>query len=857
MSARPPSSADARRRAASVDEHATRVLARARETAAQGRDELATLRRRHAEIVGSRARLATLQWRLRLRHLLGHPVDSLLYSASLVAERPVVASVRAGLERFLYRETRLTESTRLEPAAADDRVRPLGLTRVRTMAYDAVLVSQDSTLRWRVPAVAGGAVVARAALAPPLWSSDIGDVEFVLTVADERGRERSRVVAMRPAIRWRQRRWLTLSVALWDDVEGDVEIELAIRRPSGEPGDQVVAMWGEPAVVWRRPVGAVMRSMRAAVRTYGLRGSFARLVNLRLVTPHLERYRAWRQLVEPDAEALAALALEVERWTDRPRFSIITPVRNTSPAHLRACLDSVRKQIYPDWELCLADDASDRLETLKELSAAADDPRIRLTRLDRSGHISAASNAALAMATGDYIITLDHDDLLPPHALAEVARTIRAHPDTDFLYSDEDKLDESGERCEPHFKPDWSPELFRSYMYTCHLLVCRRSLVVDVGGFRLGMEGGQDYDLALRVLERSSNVQHIPKVLYHWRKSPDSTAATPEAKPWALPKARQALKDHLVRVGAAADVENGRAPGFFRVRHRIQGNPLVSLVILAGGRRRMVEGRDIDLLAHTVRSIVQKTTYANYELVVADSGTLPEESLQVLSGVPHRRLSFPYTGAFNFSRKANLAVAEARGPYVVLLNDDLEVIASEWLTALLEFGQQPEIGAVGARLLLTDGRLQHVGMVTGVNGVATHPLHMFPASHPGYFGSAITIRNCSAVTAACMMTRRAVFDEVGGFDESLPIDFNDVDFCLRVRRRGYRIVYTPYAELYHLESSSLSGRIQSKEEIAYMQRRWAEELQRGDPYYNPNLTRHYLDYRLGSIDPPPALSMPT
>ena len=830
-----------------LSDRSARLLADARAAARRARADLALQRHRHAEVVGSRLRLAILGWRSRVVHLLRHPADSVTYLVRLSGERPAVASVRQALGRFLQREAALNDAAQINrEAGPGGEIRSLGSVRVRAIEREAFFAHPPTTLAWRLGSMPGGSVVAWVTLVPQTWATNIGGVEFGIQVTDSAGRTRSRTRVVQPTVTWCDRMWRPLRVPLWPDVTGDVEVRLTTRLPPQTRGDYAWAMWGDPAIVSRRPLGDVLRSMRVALRSYGVRGSVTRLFELGHRSLDAEQYRAWCRDMEPAPAALEALSAEVASWPDRPRFSIITPVRNTDPAHLRACLDSVRSQIYPDWELCLADDASDRSGTLEILKALPADPRIRQVRLPTSGHICAASNAALAMATGDYVVTLDHDDVLPRHALAEVARALRARPETDFLYSDEDKLDEAGARCEPHFKPDWSSDLFRSYMYTCHLLVLRRSLVMEVGGFREGLEGAQDYDLVLRAIERSPHIFHLPKVLYHWRKSPGSTASAQQAKLWAVQAGRRALEEHVARTGVEAEVSHGMAPGLYRVRYKISNRPRVSLVVLAGGGTRDVGGRQIDLLANTIRSIVRKTTYREYELVVVDSGLLPPESVQVLQSVPHRRLSFPHDGPFNFSRKVNFAVSEAAGPHVVLLNDDLEVIASEWLTAMLEFSQQPEIGAVGARLLFPDGRLQHVGMLVGVGGVAAHPLHMFPGSHTGYFGSAITVRNCSAVTAACLMTRKAVFEEVGGFDEGLAIDFNDVDFCLKIRRAGYRIVYTPYAQLYHLESSSIGGRIQNPAELERMRLRWTDELTAGDPYYNPNLTRDFLDYRLAS-----------
>jgi O-antigen biosynthesis protein len=592
-----------------------------------------------------------------------------------------------------------------------------------------------------------------------------------------------------------------------------------------------------------RSLSRVVRSLRTELRRSGLVGTIRRIGQLRSADEIAAVYRRWVSRHTPAAEALAEMARASASLEYQPLISVVTPVHNTDPQLLRACIESVRRQAYPRWELCLADDASDSEATRAVLREYAADPRIKTTRLETNSHISAASNAALALAEGEFVAMLDHDDELAPEALYEVARCLNDHRSADLIYTDEDKFDAAGRRCDPHFKPDWSPDHFLSYMYTCHLMVLRRSLVAEVGGFRVGYEGAQDYDLALRTTARTSRIRHIPKVLYHWRKVPGSAAGEVEAKPWALAAARRALEDHVRERGLDATVQPGLAPGLFRVRFRIAGRPLVTIVLPTDDQTREIDGRRVPLLSNCLRSLVQKTAYANYEILVIDNGRLSDATRAVLETVPHRRVSYSYRGAFNFAHKLNFAVGHARGSHLVVFNDDLEVVASEWLNAMLEYSQQPEIGAVGAKLFFPDGRLQHIGMVLGVCGVAAHAFHMHPGEAAGYAGSAIVTRNYSAVTGACMMTRREVFDAVGGFNERLAIDFNDVDYCLRVRRTGRRIVYTPYAQLVHLESGSFGARLQNPAELKEIRLTWGEVIER-DPYYNPNLTPDFPDYRL-------------
>ena len=520
-------------------------------------------------------------------------------------------------------------------------------------------------------------------------------------------------------------------------------------------------------------------------------------------------------------------------------------MHDTDPQALRECWVSVRGQIYPHWQWCLCDDGSTLPKTLEVLQEIVDsgDPRIRLTRLPASRHISVATNTALTLATGTFVALLDHDDTLAPEALWAMARHLREHPTDDLVYSDEDKLDEIGQRCEPAFKPDWSPDLLRAWMYPCHLTVIRRSLLDALGGMRIGFEGAQDYDLWLRASERTQAIGHVPKVLYHWRKSSTSTASSTFVKPEGLARSRRALEEHLQRRGVDGRVEPGARPGLWRVRLALRDRPLVSVVVpTAGGRLRDCD--DGSLLLDCLVGLVGRTAYRPLEIIVAHDGVLPPGVDQLLASVPHRIVHTQAGGPFNFSRKLNDAAVHATGAYLLLLNDDIVVQHVDWLEAMLEVAQDPEVGIVGPRLRYPDGRLQHVGLLLGVCGVVAHAYHGAPSDTDGYLSCVLTVRNYSAVTGACLLTRREVFEQLRGFDETFPIDFNDVDYCLRVRQLGLRVVYTPHAELVHYESSTTGPRTQSGLEINRFRDRWMHVLDR-DPYYNPNLTHNRPDWGLG------------
>ena len=545
-----------------------------------------------------------------------------------------------------------------------------------------------------------------------------------------------------------------------------------------------------------------------------------------------ERRRSQRMNEQRAAELLAS----IER---SPLISIVMPVYNVDRKWLIAAVESVRRQFYPKWELCIADDASPREETRQALRdiEAFGDARIKIRRLGKNLGIGGASNAALEIATGEYVGLLDNDDELTRDALLEVALRINAD-DPDLIYSDEDKIDENGNNVEPYFKSDYSPDYLLCNNYICHFSVIRRRLFLDVGGFRPGFDGAQDFDLMLRVCERAKKIVHIPKILYHWRKIPGSTAATSAGKPYTHEAGKRAVAAALQRRGVSGESQSGPFPNTYRVRRAIVGEPLVSI---------LVPFRDKAALLDTCfTSILAKTDYANFEIIGIDNGSTDAATLRLIERLPHRdaRVRFVrYDAAFNFSAINNFGAKHARGEHLVFLNNDTEVIATEWLRAMLEHSQREEVGVVGAKLLYSDRTIQHAGVILGLGGMAGHSHLMSPAHHHGYFSRPQLIQNLSAVTFACAMTRKAVFEQLQGLNETeLAIAFNDVDYCLRAREAGYLVVYTPYAELYHHESKSRGyendrgKRERLARETAYMQRRHGDVLQKGDPYYNPNLS---------------------
>jgi GT2 family glycosyltransferase len=535
----------------------------------------------------------------------------------------------------------------------------------------------------------------------------------------------------------------------------------------------------------------------------------------------------------------------------QPKISILMPVYRTAAPFLRAAIDSVIDQAYPNWELCIVDDGSDLAE-LTELLAAytAHDSRIRVESKVANAGISAATNDALAMATGEFIGLLDHDDVLQPHALFANALAINDDPTIDMLYSDEDKLDENGRRIAPYFKPDWSPETILSKMYTCHFGVYRRSIALQIGGFRSAFDGAQDWDFVLRFTEATSNVHHIPDVLYSWRLSETSAAMSEEAKPYAYVAARQAIADALLRRNEAGRVVplEGYAAGTFYVRYEIRGTPRVTIIIPTRDRA--------DLLEPCVVSVMQKSTYSAFEIIIVDNASVEPETRMLFASLQKRYpairvVEFPEL--FNYSRINNFAVGASSGDMLLFLNNDTEVITSDWIESLVQQAQREAIGAVGSLLLYGDHTIQHAGVILGIGGIAGHSHRHFPADTGGYVNAVVSPTNYSAVTAAALMVRRPVFDEVGGFDERFSVAYNDVDLCLRIRRAGYRNVFVPGAKLFHLESKS-RGYDVTTEQLAVATRernsmleRWGTELQ-NDPYYSPHLTLEFENFAMRILD---------
>jgi O-antigen biosynthesis protein len=549
-------------------------------------------------------------------------------------------------------------------------------------------------------------------------------------------------------------------------------------------------------------------------------------------------YQRWiHEFERPESQIIE---LKISSFRVQPKVSILTPVYNTKRDELEAALDSVLRQSYPHWELCICDDCSSDPAIRQMLERyTALDARIKVQYSAERGGISKASNAAWKMSTGDFVALLDHDDTLAPNALAYVCEAINQNPSGDLFYSDEDKIDERGSRFDPFFKPDWSPDLLLSENYICHLLVLRRDLADKLSGFNSAFDGSQDYDLVLRASEQASRIHHISKVLYHWRAGAASTASGIQNKTYAIDAARLALQASCDRAREGGHIERGSIAGRWRARYPVSSGTRVSIIIAAGGK--------VDVLRTNIESIFSKTSYGHYEVLIADNskGAAIEK---LASQFQAKRTNLRYIDwrnrPFNFSAINNAAARQCDSPVLLFLNDDTSVIEPQWLDAMLELAVRPEVGAVGAKLLYPNEAIQHAGVVMGLFDNCGHAFKGLTGSVGHYFDFSDVIRNVSAVTGACLMARANAFWQVGGFDESqFAVAFNDVDLCLKMGTCGYRVLYTPHAVLYHHESLSKTSKdlIPHPEEVAAMKSKW-EEVIAHDPFYSPNLTRVDEDF---------------
>ena len=555
-------------------------------------------------------------------------------------------------------------------------------------------------------------------------------------------------------------------------------------------------------------------------------------------------YGPWFEKHKPSAEELERQ--RKKKWKNPPLISVAVPAYRTPPGFLEQMILSVKEQTYPHWELCIvnASRGEDGMEQVLGRYAGGDE-RIRVKNLEENLGIAGNTNEALVMARGEFVGLLDHDDLLAPQALFRIAEALTADPQADAVYTDEDKVTtDLSEHFQPHFKPDFNLDLLRSNNYITHFFVVRTRLAREAGGFRREFDGAQDYDFIFRCTEEAKKVLHVPEVLYHWRTHKASTADNPASKMYAFEAGKRAIEVHLARCGQEGTVSLRKDLGFYRVEYPVQGEPLVSILIPNRDQKETLE--------KCLNSIWEKSTYKNYEILIVENNSSSPEIFNYYREIEKRpgvRI-LTWKEGFNYSAINNFGEKSAAGDYLLFLNNDVEVINPRWIEELLGNCQRKEVGIVGAKLYYPDDTIQHAGTVIGIGGIAGHAFLNMPRSRTGYLHKASLQMDLSAVTAACMMMKRQVFKQLGGFEERLSVAFNDVDLCLRTVQAGYLVVYNPEVELYHYESKSRGAEDSEEkvrrfqEEIEFMRCRWMDLLKKGDPYYNRNLTLSKWNYSL-------------
>ena len=546
-------------------------------------------------------------------------------------------------------------------------------------------------------------------------------------------------------------------------------------------------------------------------------------------------YEAWLARHKVDKRTLRRQ--KHSAFAQKPLISIVIPLYCTPLPYLKELLESVRRQSYENWQLCLADGSPD--DKAKEFIEKhyGREKRIVYRKLEENGGISVNTNEAVALAAGEYLMLCDHDDTLEPDALYEIVKAIN-DTSADVLYTDEDKVSMDGRHYfDPNFKPDFNLFRLRENNYICHIFVVKKSLTDETELLRSEFDGAQDFDFILRCCEKAQKITHIPKVLYHWRCHMDSTAADPSSKAYAYEAGRKAVREHYQRLGIDAKVEMTERPGWYRSHVKVQGNPLISVII---------PNKDhTDDLELCLFSMTRKSTYRNYEILIVENNSEKEETFEYYRKLPDRYPKarvLTWEKEFNYSAINNFAAKEAKGEYLLFLNNDVEILTPDWMEEMLQNCQQENVAAVGAKLYYPDDTIQHAGVVLGLGGIAGHIMCRASKEDPGYFGRMISVQEISAVTAACMMVKKSDFDAVGGLDETFQVAFNDIDLCMKFRAAGKKIIFTPYAELYHYESKSRGledtpeKQFRFDKEVKRFQEKWAQQLEMGDPYYSPNLS---------------------
>lgn len=556
-----------------------------------------------------------------------------------------------------------------------------------------------------------------------------------------------------------------------------------------------------------------------------------------------ENYQKWIEKYEPKYDEL-----EKQRETTfeyMPKISIVVPMYNTPEKYFKELLESITEQTYENWELCLADGSPEKAEYLEDLIQPLGD-KIKYKLLSENKGISGNSNEALKLATGDFIALLDHDDIIPKFALYEIVKTINENPDVDFIYTDEDKiLEENEKRISPHFKQDYAIDTLRSYNYICHFSIFKKELMDKLGGFNSEFDGSQDYDLILRATEQAKHIVHIPKILYNWRISSTSVASGAAAKPYAYEAAKRAILASIERHGIqGAKVEDSRIIGLYKVTYPVKGEPKISIIIPNKDHKKD--------LKRCIKSIL-KSTYKNYEIIIVENNSKEKNIFKYykkLEKNPNIKIEKCEMSIFNYSKLNNFGASKASGEYFVFLNNDTKIITNNWLETIISNCQREEIGAIGAKLIYKNKRIQHAGVVLNLTGTAGHVNWNEKENNPGYFGRIMIQQNVSAVTGALLGVSKKIFEQVNGFDETFPIAYNDVDFCLKIQDIGKLITYNPYIEAYHYESKSRGyedteeKQKRLKKEENKLKKKWKKYFDVTDKYYSPNLRTDVPNMRI-------------
>lgn len=579
------------------------------------------------------------------------------------------------------------------------------------------------------------------------------------------------------------------------------------------------------------------------IKKYGFKALLIKLFRKDTLNNQYKEWLEKNKVTEEELEEQRKVKFQYE-----PKISVIVPTYNTPEHFLRDMIECVANQTYYNWELCVADaSTTDKVKVVLEEYKAKYGDRLVIKYLTDNKGIAENTNEALALATGDFIGLFDHDDLLPLNSLYEIVKAINENPDADFIYTDEDKISEDGKRrFDPHFKTDWNPDLLRSHNYITHFSIFRKDVMEKIHGFRSGYNGSQDHDIILRATEVAQHIVHIPKILYHWRIHDKSTAANPRAKMYCYDSGVRAVKSQLEREGTDGQVIFGKNLGFYRTFYDIKGEPKVSIIIPNKDHK--------DDLKRCIKSIYKKTSYRNFEIVIVENNSTSDEIFKYYNDLEkeHRNLKVvKWEKEFNYSAINNFGVEHCTGEYILLLNNDTEVITERWIEEMLQHAQRKDIGVVGAKLYFDDDTVQHAGVLMNLAGVANHHFRGFDRKDIGYFSRLDVVQNYCAVTGACMMVSKELYDAVGGLDEQFVVAYNDIDFCLKVRELGKRNLFTPFAELYHYESKSRGYDSQDESKVKRLQKesdlfakKWSKYLEGCDPYYNPNFSNKTLNFDL-------------